>query len=268
MPKSSYQYLQEFCKIKSQNFYTKLQDNWNTPRTDYIIQELKNIGVDYETDVFSFQGVSMGNIYVFFNSKNQDNSETALFLAHHDINNSLSENCQDNSASVCHLLNFCSLLKDLELDKNIIVAFTDGEELVNMFNSGAGVIGKKFKDGIKPFCDITYAINLELTGKGKNIWYEKNRGINFFSSKIVDIFKEKIPNTLEFYTPYNDSYALRNYGINSLCIGCLDDDNIIQLQQGLYPKTWKLCHSIDDTIEKVSEEDMDYFVSDVLMKLI
>ena len=145
--KTSYQYLQEFCKIKSRSSFERQPDPI-TERVKYLIIQLTLMGVEYTQDIFPFienYPENYINLYVHFKAKNPEVKETIIFLAHHDIANPFSENCQDNSSSVCNLLEFCSILKDKELEKNIIVCFVDGEEPAS-FNSGAGRIGKLFKN--------------------------------------------------------------------------------------------------------------------------
>ena len=45
--KTSYQYLQEFCQIKSRSSFSR-QENPITPRVQYLIDELKKLELNYE----------------------------------------------------------------------------------------------------------------------------------------------------------------------------------------------------------------------------
>lgn len=269
--KTSYQYLQEFCKIKSRSSFDRKPDP-KTPRVDYIIEQLKLLQVNFQEDEFLIypnQDLKYINVYVKFQATDPLITETVLFVAHHDISNPNSENCQDNSASVCNLLEFCSILKQTELNKNIIICFTDGEEPAS-FNGGAGRIGKISQEKLTPFENISYAINLELTGNGTIIWMDTNMVLSQYkgTSKLVPILKEKLENTFDVGTPFSDSYTLRYYNIDSVCIGCFTPQDVEDYKSRIYPETWKICHSPLDTIDKISEKDMGLFVNEVLIKLI
>jgi len=262
--KTAYQHLEKFCKIKSTSSY-HASEIAITPRVTYLIEQLYLMEVNYKIDEFeipnSTKGEKFVNLYVMFPSKNKD-AKNIIFVAHHDVANPNSENCQDNSASVCNLLELCSTLKDKELQNNIIVCFTDGEEIVNANKCGAGRISRSIREGAKPFQNgVDYNINLELTGLGRNIWADR---LNIEQSNSYDYLISKIDNVKEVRTPASDSVMFRANGFDSICIGCLDDENI----KRDYPKTWMLCHSEQDTIDKISESDMNYFVHEILMKLV
>lgn len=209
------------------------------------------------------------NIYVKFKSIYPDVKETIVFLAHHDIANPNSQNCQDNSASVCNLLEFCSILKNKELSKNIMICFTDGEEPA-FLKSGAGRIGRMHQSKQFPFDNVEFAINLELTGRGKIIWMDYLNAIQQYHepSLCIPYITERIKPEVEVHTPFNDCYSLRYFGLDSICIGCFIENDKIQIENREYPDTWKLCHSPSDTIDKIYEEDMSYFVHEILTKLI
>lgn len=270
--KTSYQYLQEFCQIKSRSSFSR-QENPITPRVQYLIDELKKLELNYDLDEFApFENIpneKYVNIYVKFQASDVKTKETIVFLAHHDIANPYSQNCQDNSASVCNLLELCSVIKNTEINKNVIVCFTDGEEPASI-HSGAGRIGRLHQAKQSPFDNVDFAINLELTGRGKIIWMDYLNAIQQYQepSLCIPYITEKIKPEVEVYTPFNDCYTLRYFGLDSICIGCFVENDKIQIKNREYPDTWKLCHSPSDTIDKISEEDMSYFVHQILTKLI
>ena len=270
--KTSYQYLTEFSKIYSRSSFDR-SENPITPRVEYIIEQIKELNIKYEIDIFQifkeYPNEKYVNIYVKFYSSDVNTKETILFIAHHDIANPNSQNCQDNSASVCNLIELCSILKTKEINKNVIICFTDGEEPASI-HSGAGRIGKMHKSKQHPFDNVEFAINLELTGRGKNIWMDASTVIKQYKepSICISYLEKKVQNIIEVETPFNDCYSLRHFGLDSICIGCFTEEDIRDYNNRKYPSTWKLCHSIEDTIEKISEEDMSYFVNDILLKLI
>ncbi len=268
--KTAYQYLQEFSQIRSRSSFQR-ESNPKTPRVEYIIEQLKNLEVEFQEDEFLINQNSDSkyiNIYVKFQSTNPENKETILFVAHHDIANPNSQNCQDNSASVCNLLELCSILKEKELSKNIVICFTDGEEPAS-FNSGAGKIGRMHQNKEYPFENVLYAINLELTGAGKRIWADFYTAANQFrDSKLIGVVANKIENVFQVNTPFSDSYTFRHYGIDSVCIGLFNEFDVESYSNRKYPPTWALCHKTDDTIDKISEEDMNYFVNEILLRFI
>lgn len=270
--KTSYQYLQEFCQIKSRSSFSR-QENPITPRVQYLIDELKKLELNYELDEFApfvdNEKEKYVNIYVKFQALDVTTKETILFVAHHDIANPYSQNCQDNSASVCNLLELCSVLKNKEINKNVMICFTDGEEPASI-HSGAGRIGRLHQAKQSPFDNVEFAINLELTGRGRKIWMDSHMAIRQYKepSLCIPYLNEKLTSLMEVGTPFNDCYSLRYFSLDSICIGCFTEEDEREYQNKHYPSTWKLCHSIEDTIDKISEEDMSYFVHEVLTKLI
>ncbi len=271
MKKTSYQYLQEFSQIKSRSSFNR-ESNPKTPRVNYILEQLQALEVEIQEDDFFVYPDALYkyiNIYAKFSASNPEITDTILFVAHHDISNPNSENCQDNSASVCNLLELCSILKGKELNKNIIICFTDGEEPASVTISGAGKIAKMCRDKQAPFENVKYAINLELTGAGRIIWADFfTAKFQFKESKLIGIINDTIENVFPVSTPYSDSYAFRYFGVDSVCIGCFNDIDVAAFSNRNYPPTWALCHKMEDTIDKISEEDMKYFVNEILTKFI
>jgi hypothetical protein len=241
--KTGYQYL------AIMRYITKHKD-----RIDFIIRSLEEMNLYPEVDNYKYDKV---NIYIKFHGTSD---KAILFLAHHDTSNPNSENCQDNTASVCNLLHLCSILKDTPLKQDVIVVFTDEEEKVSFTASGGATLARRinsdtlFGDGT--FCNIQKTINLELTGRGKIVWADTD----------TDILGD-----MERYlakTPFNDAAILRYHKIPSVCVGIFTMDELRETVKTGMNKIWKLCHSEKDSFSKVSEEDMKNFVENTLIGVI
>ena len=286
--KYGYDFLEEFCKIKSYSSFHPTEAAI-TPRVQFIMDRLNEMEIPYSTDIFPSRKFNMNygvdsegkklpdeknnyiNVYVPFKSKKED-AKTIVILAHHDIANENSENCQDNSASVCNLLHLCKILKNSEFEENITVVFTDAEEIVDFNGSGSAILSYRIKNGHPDFLNFQYAINLELTGKGNIVWadllnsYGRNKmqPNSKLGSEIVTNFSDVKPVT----TPFSDSAVLRHHGLDSVCIGIITEEDFEQLKTQRYCDTWAMCHQEADTIEKISRENMNSFVQDILLPLV
>lgn len=239
---TGYEYLKRFHHTSS-----------HFERINLISIYLENENIPYVVDCY--EGIHK-NIYVHFKGKTDSN---VVFLAHHDIKNPKSQNCQDNTASVCNLIHFCNLLKSLPiLNKGVIIAFTDEEEKVNFNNSGAARLAECFREGLFGIKNVIHFFNLELTGKGKVLWSDNN-----------NIFTNQISNNKVVDTPFNDSTVLRYHDINNTtCIGLFSDEDFLQVYNQGYCDLWQLCHSEEDTFDKIVEEDMTNFVENTLLNLL
>src|ERR1035437_8634935 len=150
-----------------------------TNRASFIINTLNELGVSYELDIFDAAGY---DLYDYTNSKllniivkfgSRSGKPAIVFSAHHDISNPHSENCQDNTASVCNLLHLCAKLKgqaygeskNLLESRPVIIVFTDREEAGGV---GARRMSQRLLRG--DFGKFEYVINLELTGLGTSVW--------------------------------------------------------------------------------------------------
>ncbi len=267
--KTGYEYLREMCSFQSDfNAFTP-KINPVTDRVLYIRHQLKAMGVSMEMeDVFNSdnpENLTMSktkfvNVYSFFKG---ESNNTIVFLAHHDVANMKSENCQDNTASVCNLLHLCELLKQLselkKLKSNVLVAWTDAEEIVSPATCGAKRLSILCKLGF--FGNVTKAINLELTANGTELW-----GSCLTSHKLLYDIQTKYK-ARKVQTPYNDAFVLERNGMSSVCIGILSESELNTAVQRGFCKTWALCHTDIDTIENASETDMSNFVENVLVKM-
>lgn len=250
---SEYELLRIFSELQSNSSFDKLAPTW-TPRLLKIKELLELFQIPYKVKHYVVPGYESRYFTNFYISFNKDSQEKGLiFLAHHDITNERSENSQDNTSSVCQLLSLMQIIKNKELTRPIHFALVDSEEHVNFNCCGSQVLSEDIHNG--EFGEVELCINLELTGLGKNIWvsnYEK------FPESSQDIIQKL--NAQRVKTPFNDAYVLSLYDVPAICIGLLDDDDIITaIESTGYPKIWSLCHSMEDTFDKISEEDMVQF---------
>lgn len=269
MRKTGYDFLNDMVQIKSESSMN-ITNQPHTARVNYIITELRNMGLEFVEDVFSITkdgSKKRINIYVPFFVQDRKKAQTVTFTAHHDIVNSESQNCQDNTTSVCNLLHFCNLLKGKELTKNIVICFLDGEEC-GMF--GSKRMAQKIKRNHLPFVKCNANINLELTGVGSHVWadFDNISGYRAEQSTLKQVIEQRVKNVNSTTTPGNDSVMFRTYGIDSFCIGLWNDKDLQDRLNGHCPDTWMLCHRLNDTIDKVSANDMTKFVETTLINLV
>lgn len=250
---TSYEFLKIFSQIQSNSSFDRKAPTW-TPRLLKIKEILDYFQIQYKVKHYIVNGFEeryFTNIYISFGTENENKG--VLFLAHHDISNERSENCQDNTSSVCHILEMIKNLKDKPLSRPVHFAIVDSEEHVNVHCCGSQVLSEDIHNGL--FGELELCVNLELSGLGKNIW------VSSFE-KFPDICEKYIQslNAYKVKTPFNDAYVLSLYDVPAMCIGILDDKDIdIAYNQIGYPFIWDLCHSLDDTFDKISKEDMEEF---------
>lgn len=259
--KTGYEYLVEMIRVK--NAYSSFTPVTSplTNRGSFIVDALNKLGIGYQVhpfdhngiDLLNFNGPKLINIIVEFKGVN-DELPAVMFMAHHDINNPASENCQDNSASVCNLLELCGRLATNTPTRPTWVVFTDKEEFGGI---GAKNLSIKVNEGRFP--NLQWVINLELTGLGTSMWIDSaSRPISPLGERFIEIFGAD--NIHRVNTPFNDAMVLRGFGIDALCVGILPAEEITGRKM-----TWSLCHRLDDTIDKISSEDMTAFVDKLLL---
>jgi hypothetical protein len=268
---TGYNHLYNMCKnIRNERASARGYICPITDRLSYIIQSLSTHGINfrvvsfehYNKEVATGNDLKLANIMVDF--KVNESDETIIFTAHHDIANPNSENCQDNTASVCNLIDLCVQLKKAfengELTKNVTVGFTDCEEVGGR---GMNQLIKEINNGLYGIIENVTIYALELTACGDNFWVSGITKDSEFYNEIKKLTeKEEI---FIVNTPYNESVNARRSGIKACCIGILNDDNIKQVLGRGYCESWGLCHSLDDTFEKSADENsMNNFVQDLL----
>jgi hypothetical protein len=239
-----------------------------TPRLQYIMDALAYQGIQYSfVPLESWHNASekseyvnpddrkLANVMVQFYGTNPE-KPTVIFTAHHDIANPNSENCQDNTASVCNLIHLCQVLKEYQanglLEQNVVIGFTDCEEIGGR---GMNMLVTQINNGVYGEVEAMFA--LELTANGKNVWVQGLREGTAVSRKINSIgLVDRVR------TPYNESMNAARVGLPAVCIGTLTDDQIKDVQAKSYCATWGLCHSMEDTFERSAiQEDMNQFVA-------
>ena len=255
---NAYNYLKDFCKVRNTRNSWKIYRNPYTERVRFILSAINNMGLKSRSILFNPNTLEdirfkekvdkLINISVEFISNIE--LPTLIFIAHHDVNNNHSDNMNDNSASVSHILELCEWMKSQEIkDKNIILYFTDREEFGSLggrklaHDINLGKYGSKVK-----------VINLELTGVGTEIHAE-----DVDSSLLDGITKLTESKVHLLNVPFNDSLRLRSNGVDSVCLGLLSVKAIFERKSGRYPHTWMLCHSNDDKFENADENDMNVF---------
>ena len=241
--------LNEFCQVRNTG---KAHENGPepTPRVVFIMNLLEKMGIPYEIDEFECFDTKLYNIVM----KGDSNR---MVIAHHDVVNINSENANDNSASVINAIYLKSLVPDL----NVVI--TDGEEVGF---KGAKHLGKRIMDG--DFGNIEWVLNIELSGKGgKHFTIGSHEGA--LTEHIKNLFNPPI-----VQTPGSDCYGLMQYGIDTNVINPLpllsegETSEIVYGDGYLDNSSWWLCHSDEDTLDKISIMDMEEFVTDVLVPIV
>jgi len=234
-----------------------------TPRANYIIdtildlQMFEGLHVDIYNDTFD-----VTNTLFYLNIEltiDRGTDTSVMYVAHHDVNNPNSDNCQDNSASVSNLLSLAKHFRENPPQKTVHIVFTDCEEYGG---EGSFRLSNRINEGV--FGEVEYVVNLELTANGTNLWHD---GENFETqSELINVLN----NNAEFRsvkTPFNDSVVLRKNNIDSVCIGTLTDRDFEQVKAKGFCETWAVCHKMSDTIAQANSNDMDNFV-EFLSKLV
>ena len=265
--KTGYDYLKFMCKhVKNKTTCrTETTNQLLDERTVFIIEQLNEMGVNYKVVPFTFNnymfagygGPKLANVEAFIPATEKTKS-TIIFTAHHDIVNTESENCQDNTASVCNLLDLCSQISRMKKrEKNIYIVFTDGEEF-----GGCGA--SRLCDGIRKgkYGKVEGIIDLEVTACGSKVWVEKRvKDDSHIANKLAGF---KHYNINYFFTPYNQAMTMRTFGIDAVCIGILPKEEAEGMNNSnAYQRSscWSLCHSILDTFERsANKEDMSRLV--------
>ena len=214
------------------------------PRFQFIIDLLESNGFKYEIIKFKnerFPLTFFYNIYI-------KGSGDKMAIAHHDVYNFRADNANDNSASIIN----CLVLK--KMNPNLNIAIIDGEEPPCM-----GIGSKKLADDINDdyFGSIQYVLNLELTGIGGESFFVGKMGSKL-EKIIVDMFDPFVTDV-----PFNDSYILLENGIDSAVVTTLPIINGKEDYSVMYQ-----IHTMRDSVESISVDDMQLFVENVASKLL
>jgi len=242
-----YEKIYDFCKVKNLGSVFKNTDS-PTPRVEFLLNLLVEEGIPYELDKFIIDEVIGYNIILRGDSDK-------MLVAHHDIVNPNVDNANDNSASV---INAIALKK---MSPHIHVVLLDGEEFGGY---GSQRVSEQILEG--EFGEISYVLNLELTGRGGKRFFIGN-----YPGPLYDQIKSQF-NPPTFNTPFNDSVIFRRNGIDSCVINPLPTT----LNEGLeWDSTTKLdtsilyyCHSEKDTVELISTKEMQEFTEEIVHKIL
>ena len=244
-----YDKIKPFCETRNLGSVLFNSDE-PTPRVLFLQGLLEEVGIDYELDRFSVRGTTCHNLILRGDSGR-------FVIAHHDIVNPKSDNANDNSASVINVI----ALKLLVPSVNVVLL--DGEEF-------GGLGSKRLAQQIlaNKFGQVEWVLNLELSGIGGERFLIGNYPGPLFD-RIRELFA---PPVLD--TPFNDSVPLRRSAIDSCVINPLPLKE--NATQGL---AWKdegfldlsvlgRCHSVEDSLDKISTTDMQAFVERVLVPIV
>lgn len=269
--KGSYDFLEDYSKVYNQYSASVSQPNPFSNKVVFIMDALSKMDIKFRIDIFPYNGGKLdlassydANSHKLINIIAEPNPNATgpatVFLAHHDVANVRSDNCQDNGASVCNLLQLASLVKAAGTNSTrTIILFSDCEEYGA---KGAAQFARNSKlNKENPFIvdheiygQISAVVNLELTGTGSVVWSdcETHKRERDLHTRLEDTLGRPI---LKLKTPPNDAIAFRKYNYPVLCIGTLPEDDVKET------RTWRLCHSLEDTIGKCDRKSMEDFTT-------
>ena len=239
-----YNKIYEFCKVKNKGSVFQNELREPTPRVKWILDLLDTYRMDYELDVFTFEErqFSIYNIIL-------KGTSGKWVTAHHDIVNPESDNANDNSCSVINAI----ALKKLNPSVNVVIL--DGEECGGL---GSTRLSRQMVDN--QLGEIDWILNLELTGAGGKEFFIGHAGSNGrLGTLVTETFECEI---LE--VPFNDSVIFRKHGFDSIVINPLPREENGDFKIDMLFN----CHSMKDSIDTISPEDMKIFTEEVLVPLV
>jgi hypothetical protein len=240
-----YNKIYDFCKTKNLGNATHNGLTEQPPRVKFLINIIETLGIDYT--IKKFKKDPQDNFYLY--NIYMKGSNNKMFIAHHDIVNSSFDNANDNSASCIN----CIMLKKLKPENN--VCLLDGEE-PPLFGAGSTELSNDIHNG--EFGNISYVINLELTGKGgTNLVIGKN------NSNIYRILMNKFNSAWTATFPFSDTEILIRNGIESACLMTVP---LLEDGQPDYNLVYN-CHSIEDSLDTIDPNDMKDFVEEILINI-
>ena len=188
---------------------------------------------------------------------------TVVFVAHHDVARHGIQNCNDNTASVCHLLELAERFSKQRkmLKHNVAIAWVDYEEECDSTIAGASQLARVIKRG--DFARVTAVLNLELTSCGDLYWYSAKGPYGDIHSHLLDLKFDDV------FCPLNDAFHLDANGVAATCIGSYraKDRKVVVDQQRCGCELWMSCHKDSDTVEKwANPKEMAVF-NDLLFRM-
>jgi hypothetical protein len=245
-----YKKIYDFCKVKNSGS-ALTNSNTPTPRVQYLMGLLKSLNIEFRLDSFKSRTVTYHNLIL-------PGDDSIAVSAHHDIVNPDSDNANDNSASVINAI-------ALKLERpNSTVFLLDGEEVGGI---GAQRVSTQILNG--EFGKIESVLNFELTGVGGHRFF-----IGESEGKLADQVTSLF-NAPKVSVPFNDSVIFRQNGIDSIVINPLPlvkGENCMSRVEYLGEKLdysiLYRCHSIKDSVDRISIGDMQDFVEKVVLKIL
>jgi hypothetical protein len=260
-PQTGYDFLREIClNVRNRGSARMGLIEPLTDRVSFIVNKLNELNLNYKIQPFSITepsevGYGKGkliNVEVFFPAT-VETDKSVFYTSHHDIANPNSENCQDNTASVCNLIDLCQKVEAMKVrQKNVYIVFTDCEE-----TGGLGM-DRLVYDIYRRNIKVDIMLCLELTANGTEYWASCGNGQEGkTATKFVQLCGEK-----SFVsTPYNESINARRSGLDAICVGSLKEEEMDNVNKRGFCSTWALCHSSSDTFERsANREEMSAFV--------
>ena len=281
-----YQKIYDFCKVRNIGTVFENDPNDPTPRVKFLIGLLESLGLEYELDKSKSGKTTIYNIIL-------RGSSSKMVVAHHDVANPSIDNANDNSCSVINAI-------DTKIaEPSVHVVLLDGEEFGGL---GSQRVSDQIKNG--DFGKIDYVLNLELTGiGGKNFFVGncdsklKNSIVDKFGCPIFNtpfndsvIFRKNgidscVVNPLPQKPPPQEIEDELDLDFDDLDFDDdLDDfdlDGILtRPNYSRYETHVKYgdryldhtilyrCHTSEDTVDKISTDDMKEFVEEVVLKII
>ena len=237
-----YEEIYNLCAVRNAGTVFKNEVGVLPPRAQWICDLLDAKGLEYVVEEYPVVSVSGYNI-ILPGSSNRWGS------CHHDIVNAESDNANDNS---CSIINAIALKL---LAPHINVAILDGEEFGG---SGSGYLSYQMRQG--HYGVIDWILNLELTGiGGKDFLICTSNPNEPLSQRVKTMFKCD-----QVRVPFNDSVIFRANGFDSIVINPLPRKEGGELDMSILYR----CHSVEDSVDKISIDDMRIFTKEVLLPIV
>lgn len=163
---------------------------------EYILNELKELGL--EPEVFTYEGVEsskggiydINNIYAKIDGKNGEDGSYIMLASHYDSSpkkrsgeDGESKGAADAGYGVSTILEIVRIIKESgqELENGIKILITDGEEM--------GLMGAKeeMNNNFDLYENVNFVVNLEARGiKGPALMFETSNN----NKKVIDLYKK------------------------------------------------------------------------------
>ena len=237
-----YEEIYNLCEVKNVGSVLQNEAGHPTPKVRWISDFLASKDLEFEVQEFPIKGGSGYNIIL-------TGSSGKWVTCHHDIVNPESDNANDNS---CSIINAIALKLKAP---HINVAILDGEEFGGL---GSEYLSYQMRQG--HYGVVTWILNLELTGIGGKEFLICSSNLDKpLSQRVRTMFECDIVNV-----PFNDSVIFRANGFDSIVINPLPRKEDGELDMSILFR----CHSMEDSVDKISTEDMKTFTEEVLLPIV